>query len=73
MSCRGTVEQAQAEIKADVEIGIGGAFEAGSAWVYLKRTYLEPSEGYLDGSGATGRSISIESVPPPACTTAVAP
>jgi hypothetical protein len=73
MACQGTVETADAEIKADVEIAIGGAFEAGTAWVYMKRTYLEPSEGYLDGSGQPGRSITIETVPPPKCMTAEGP
>ena len=65
MACRTAVETASSEIKADVEIALHAT--SPEPFVYLKRTYLEKSEGFLSGSGQPGGLISIESVPPPKC------
>ncbi|MBI1385797.1 MAG: hypothetical protein GC150_12885 [Rhizobiales bacterium] len=65
LACQPTVALAPAEVTLSVEVLIGGA--VAEPFVFLKRTYVESSEGYLDGSGQTGGRIAIETTSPPTC------
>ncbi len=71
MGCRSQVAPAPTDATVNVEVVMGGA--VGGPLVFLNRTYVEQSIDYLAGNGKKGGRIAIESVPPPACTTAKAP
>ena len=66
--CHPTLDTTTMEVDAEISIALASYLPGPS--VTVRRTYLEQSEDYLDGSGEPGGYMTVENGPLPKCTLA---
>lgn len=70
-ACHATIDTTPLDVDAEVSIAIADYLPGPN--VTIRRTYLEPSQDYLDGSGTPGGYMTVENAPLPSCVIAPPP